>query len=142
MASFKRREEHMKVGVIGAGAVGSACLLSLVTSGRAREIVVLNRNRKRARAVATDLQYGTSLSPVVDIHDGDYSDLAGAVVVMITAGANEKSGGATDRNDPAGRLRLLDMNVEVYWQVPPPIFSVAARAVLFVFSDSPEPFDC
>ncbi len=33
---------------------------------------------------------------------------------MITAGANEKTGGATDRNDPAGRLRLLDTNAAIY----------------------------
>ena len=129
----------MKVGVIGAGAVGSACLLSLVTCGRAREIVVLNRNRKRARAVTTDLQYGTLLSPVVDLHDGDYSDLAGATVVMITAGANEKSGGATDRNDPAGRLRLLDMNVEVYRQILPQLFGAAPEAVIIVLTDPPDP---
>jgi len=129
----------MKVGVIGAGAVGSACLLSLVMRGCAREIVVLNRNRKRARAVATDLEYGASLSSAVDIHDGAYSDLAGAAVVMITAGANEKSGGATDRNDPAGRLRLLDMNVEVYRQILPEIFAVAPEAVIFVLTDPPDP---
>jgi L-lactate dehydrogenase len=129
----------MKMGVIGAGAVGSACLLSLVMRGRAREIVVLNRNPKRARAVATDLQYGTLLSPIVDLHDGDYSDLSGAAVVMITAGANEKSGGATDRNDPAGRLRLLDMNVEVYREILPQLFGVAPEAVILVLTDPPDP---
>ena len=64
----------MKIGVIGAGAVGSACLMSLVLRGSAREIVVLDKDRKRARAVATDLQYGTSLTPRVDIRDGDYPD--------------------------------------------------------------------
>jgi len=32
---------------------------------------------------------------------------------MITVGINEKSGGATDRSDPLGRLRLLDKNAEV-----------------------------
>jgi L-lactate dehydrogenase len=32
--------------------------------------------------------------------DGDYEDLADAALVMITAGINEKAGGATDRNDP------------------------------------------
>src|SRR5437879_845339 len=111
----------MKIGVVGAGAVGSASLLSLVVRASAREIVVVNRNRKRAIAIATDLQYGASLSSAVDIHDGDYSDLAGAKLVMITAGANEKSGGATDRNDPAGRLKLLDTNVEVYRQILPQI---------------------
>lgn len=129
----------MKVGVIGAGAVGSACLLSMVMRGCAREIVVLNRDRKRARAVATDLQYGASLSPVVDIHDGDYLDLAGAALVIITAGTNERAGGATDRNDPTGRLRLLDTNVDVYRQIVPQLFQAAPEAVVLVLTDPPDP---
>jgi len=33
---------------------------------------------------------------------------------MITAGMNEKAGGATNRNDPAGRLKLLESNVGIY----------------------------
>ena len=37
----------LKIGVIGVGAVGCACLLSTVMRGCAREIVVVNRNRKR-----------------------------------------------------------------------------------------------
>ena len=75
----------MKVGIIGAGAVGSACLLSMVMRGSAREVVLVNRNRKRARGVVTDVQYGAVLSPPVAVRDGDYSDLAGSSVVMITA---------------------------------------------------------
>jgi L-lactate dehydrogenase len=39
----------MKIGIIGAGAVGSACLTSVVMRGFAREVVVLDRDRKRAR---------------------------------------------------------------------------------------------
>jgi L-lactate dehydrogenase len=128
-----------KIGVISAGAVGSASLLSLVVRGSAREIVVLNRSRKRASAVATDLRYGAALSPVVDIHDGDYPDLAGASLVMIAAGANEKTGGATDRKDPAGRLRLLDMNVAVYRDILPQLARVAAEAVILVLTDPPDP---
>jgi L-lactate dehydrogenase len=129
----------MKVGVIGAGAVGSACLLSLILRGSAREIVVLNRTRKRAKAVATDMQYGASLSPVVNIHDGDYSDLTGAALIMITSGVNEKTGGATDRNDPSGRLRLLDANVAVYNEILPQVFQVAPEAVVLVLTDPPDP---
>jgi shikimate 5-dehydrogenase len=53
---------RMKIGVIGAGAVGSACLLSSILRGTAREIVVVNRDRKRAKAVVTDLQYGAALT--------------------------------------------------------------------------------
>jgi L-lactate dehydrogenase len=48
----------MKLGVIGAGAVGAACLLASVMRGCAREIVVVNRDRKRAQGVVTDLRYG------------------------------------------------------------------------------------
>ena len=129
----------MKVGVIGAGAVGSACLLSIVVRGSAREIVVLNRTRNRAKAVATDMQYGAALSSVVDIHDGDYSDLAGAALVMITSGVNEKAGGATDRKDPSGRLKLLDTNVAVYNDILPQLFRVVPEAVILVLTDPPDP---
>jgi L-lactate dehydrogenase len=129
----------MKIGVIGAGAVGAACLLATVMRGCAREIVVVNRDRKRAKGVVTDLRYGAALSPVVDVTDGDYADLSGVALVMITAGVNEKAGGATDRADPAGRLRLLDKNVEVYRDILPHVFEVAPDAVVLVVTDPPDP---
>ncbi len=128
-----------KIGVIGAGAVGSAALLSLIVRGSAREIVVLNRSRKRASAVATDLRYGAALSPRVDVRDGDDSDLSGASLVMITAGVNEKAGGATDRGDATGRLRLLDANAGVYREILPQLFRVAPDAVILVLTDPPDP---
>src|SRR5713226_6009438 len=131
--------ELMKVGVIGAGAVGSASLLSLVLRGCAREIVIVDRTRKRAIAVATDLRYGASLSPTVSIRDGEYPDLAGAAMVMITSGVNEKTGGATDRNDPSGRLRLLDTNVAAYNDILPQLFRAAPEAVILVLTDPPDP---
>src|SRR5712671_1170420 len=105
--------------------------------GSAREIVVVNRDRKRAKGVATDLRYGAALSPAVEIQDGDYAQLAGAALVMITAGVNEKSGGATDRSDPAGRLRLLEKNVGVYRQILPQLFEAVPGAVVLVVTDPP-----
>ena len=128
----------MKIGVIGAGAVGSACLLSSILRGIAREIVVVNRERKRAKAVVTDLQYGAALSSLVQLRDGNYSDLAGAALVMITAGMNEKAGGATNRNDPAGRLKLLEANVAVYRQILPEVFRAVPEAVILVVTDPPD----
>jgi len=129
----------LKIGVIGAGAVGCACLLSTVMRGCAREIVLVNRNRKRAKAVVSDMQYGTALSPTTDLYDGEYADLAGAALVMITSGVNEKAGGATDRNDPAGRLKLLDMNVGVYEEILPELFKAAPDTVVLVVTDPPDP---
>jgi malate/lactate dehydrogenase len=34
--------------------------------------------------------YGVLLSPLIDVRDGDYDDLAGAGLVVLTAGVNEK----------------------------------------------------
>src|SRR5438128_6048283 len=79
----------MKVGIIGEGRVGSACALALVMRGVAREVVLVDRTRARAKAVATDIRYGAPLSESTDIRDGDYADLAGVAVAMITSGVNE-----------------------------------------------------
>src|SRR6202158_4190238 len=125
----------MKVGIIGAGAVGSACLLSIVMRGSAREVVLVNRDRKRAQGVVTDVQYGTVLSPPIALRDGDYSDLAGSSVVMITAGVNEKGGGATDRSDPVGRLRLLESNAAIFQEIVPQIHKFAPDALVLGVSD-------
>ena len=129
----------LKIGVIGAGAVGSACTLSTVMRGFAREIVLVNRDRKRAKGVVTDMRYGAPLSGAVDLYDGVYEDLAGAALVMITAGLNEKAGGATDRNDPSGRLKLLNMNAGVYEDILPELLKVAPDAVVLVVTDPPDP---
>jgi len=129
----------MKLGIIGTGNVGCAAALAAVARGSAREIVLVNRTRKTAKAVATDIRYGTPLFPKVDIRDGDYDALAGAGVVLITAGVNEKSGGATDRNDPQGRLRLLDKNAAIYRDIIPQIVRAAPKAVLIAVTDPPDP---
>jgi L-lactate dehydrogenase len=131
--------DPVKVGVIGAGAVGRACVLSMLQRGSCREIVLVNRTRERATGVVTDMAYGAPLSPPVDLTDGDYDDLAGADLVMITVGENEQSGGATDRNDPRGRLRLLDVNAELYREIVPRIVEAAPDAVLLIVTDPPDP---
>jgi L-lactate dehydrogenase len=129
----------MKVGIVGAGAVGSACLLSLTLRGTAREIVLVNRNRKRAEGVVTDARYGAVLAPSVHLRAGDFDDLRGAALVMITAGINEKTGGATDRNDPKGRLRLFETNAQIYRELVPSIAKAAPEAIILVVTDPPDP---
>ena len=129
----------MKVGIVGAGGVGSACLLSLVMRGVACQVVVLDKNHERAKGVVADLQYGATLSPAVELLAGDYAELADAVLVIVTAGVNEKTGGATDRSDPAGRLKLLDTNAGVYRDIVSRIVAVAPHALILVVTDPPDP---
>jgi L-lactate dehydrogenase len=111
----------------------------MVGRGSAREIVIVDRTRQRADAVATDLGYGLPLLPRAEVSAGDYAALAGASLVMITAGVNEKSGGATDRSDPRGRLRLLEKNAAIYRDVVARVVREATTAVILVVTDPPDP---
>jgi len=129
----------MKLGIIGTGNVGNAIALAAATRGSAREIVLVNRTRKVAEAVATDLRYGIPLGPRIDISDDDYDALNGAGVVLVTSGVNEKTGDATDRSDPQGRLRLLEKNAAIYRDIVPRIVATAPQAVLVAVTDPPDP---
>jgi L-lactate dehydrogenase len=104
----------MKLGIVGTGQVGCAIALAAVTRGSSRDIVLANRTRKTAEAVATDIRYGTPLCNRVEITVADYEGLEGAGVVLITSGVNERTGGAIDRSDPEGRLKLLDQNAGIF----------------------------
>ena len=81
----------MKAGIVGVGAVGAATAMAIALRARIQELVLVNRDRARAKGVATDMRYGGPVSPLIKIEDGDYSDLAGAGVVVIAAGVNEKA---------------------------------------------------
>jgi len=130
----------MKVGIIGAGGVGAASLVSLVARGTtACQVIVLDKNQALAKGIVADLQYGATLSPSVQLRAGDYADLEGATLVIITAGVNEKTGGATNRADPAGRLRLLETNAGIYREIVPRVVAVAPEALLLVATDPPDP---
>src|SRR5205823_6410859 len=115
----------MKIGIIGVGAVGTACAFATVMRGFASSVVLIDHDRKRARGVVTDLQYGAALSSALTLIEGDYPDLIGADLVMITAGINERAGGATNRSDPSGRLRLLDANATIYRDIVPRLLKAA-----------------
>jgi L-lactate dehydrogenase len=82
-----------KIGIVGLGAVGAACAMAVALRDITRDLVLVDRTRPRAKGVATDIRYGEALFDVIDVRDGDYADLAGAALVMVTVGVNEKSGG-------------------------------------------------
>src|SRR5260370_40640961 len=71
-----KEESSMKLGIIGIGAVGSATAMAAALRARVREIVLIDRNRARAKAVAIDMHYGVALSPIVSIPHRRYPHLA------------------------------------------------------------------
>ena len=108
-----------KVGIVGVGMVGRAAASAMVERGSCRELMLVDVRREVADAVALDLRYGISTGPALTVRSGTVDDLKDASLVAITAGANEKSGGATDKSDQQGRLRLLDVNAGIFKSIVP-----------------------
>jgi L-lactate dehydrogenase len=129
----------MKAGIIGIGAVGRAAALAAMQRGSATELVLVDRTARVSQAVALDLGYGLPLGASMRINAGDYAALAGAGIVVVTAGVNEQAGGATDRKDPSGRLRLLDQNIRVMQDVIPRVVAAAPDTVILIATDPPDP---
>lgn len=96
----------MKIAVVGAGAVGAAVTTCLVHQGQAEHIVLIDTNTARAHAPALDLGHGTPLTPPVNLYAGNHDDAHNADLVLICAGRNERTGGATDRCDPLAQCVL------------------------------------
>jgi L-lactate dehydrogenase len=113
--------------------------MAIIGRGAAHEIVVIDKNPGRVTGLVTDMQYGTPLCPPVSLVGGDYADLAGAGLVLVAVGINEMAGGAMDRNDPAGRLRLLNTNAAILGEIVPKIAAAVPQATILVITNPPEP---
>ena len=111
-----------KVGIIGAGLVGAAAGYLLAITPGVREIVLVDLDQARARSEAQDIAHAAAFGGTAQIRAGDYADLAGAQVVVITAGTSLKPGQT--------RLDLLAANVHVVSAVLERVLRVAPETVL------------
>jgi len=95
-----------KVGVVGAGLVGSSFVYALLIREVATEIVLVDVNNEKAIGEVMDFNHGLSFGRPVKISAGGYADLSGAHVVVIAAGISQKPGET--------RLDLLSKNIEIF----------------------------
>lgn len=114
----------MKIGIVGSGMVGSAAANAMVLRGVGRELVLVDLNAQRAQAEADDILHAAPFSHPIDVRAGDYADLAGSRVVVITAGVAQ-------RPDET-RLQLLSRNAAVFHQIIPHVLTHAPHAVLLI----------
>jgi L-lactate dehydrogenase len=114
----------MKVGIIGAGDVGAATAFALVMRGVAREIVLVDINQERAKAEADDILHAVPFAHPTRVYAGNYKQLRGCQIVIITAGAAQKPGET--------RLELLSRNAEIFKQIIPEILQYTKEAILLV----------
>ena len=81
-----------KITIVGAGAVGATTAYTIMLSGLVSEIVLIDKNHKIAEGNALDMNHGISFVSPVKIISGDYPDIVGSDMVIITAGASQEPG--------------------------------------------------
>lgn len=117
----------MKVGIVGAGFVGSAAANAIVLKGAASEIVLVDIDKNLARAQAEDILHATPFASPIRIVSGDYPQMAGAKLVVLACGVSQRPG--------ESRLHLLERNQEVFRKVVPKALEYAPHAILLVVSN-------
>ncbi len=114
----------MKVGIVGAGQVGATTAYALVMRGIGREVILVDLNKTRAQAEADDILHAVPFAHPLKVRAGDYEDLEGCKVVIITAGVAQKAGET--------RLELLQRNASIFEKIVPGILQHAPEAILLV----------
>ena len=118
-----------KLAVIGAGSVGTAIAYAALIRGSARQVALYDLNAKKVEAEVADLAHGTQYTPTSQIMGGaDIEYVAGASIVIITAGA---------RQDPGQtRMDLAEVNAGILRDLMPKLVEQAPKAC-FVLVTNP-----
>lgn len=116
------------VAIIGAGFVGSATAYSLLLSGIATTITLIDSNEDKALGEALDLMHATQFTPGCTIRAGsDLALAAEADIVVLAAGANQKPG--------QSRSDLLSQNVAVFKSIVPSLAAINPTCMLLVVTN-------
>lgn len=120
-----------KVCIIGAGMVGSATMISILNSGLVAEIVMIDKNEKKAEGEALDAFHTTSFTymPNVLIRKGDYEDCKDAQIIVMSAGPSVKPDEKLDR-----RI-LTKTNADVTREVMKEIIKYTKDAIIIFVSN-------
>jgi len=94
-----------KIAIIGAGDVGTTIAYTLQISGIVTEIVLIDINQKLAQGQIMDMNHGLFFVPPVYLTAGNYSDCRSSDVIIITAGARQKTG--------ESRMSLVERNATI-----------------------------
>ncbi len=96
-----------KVVLVGTGAVGSSYAYALMNQGVSDEIVLVDLNENKAKGDVMDLDHGIVYAPnAINIKFGSYEECKDAALVVICAGAAQKTGET--------RLDLVSKNVNIF----------------------------
>ncbi|MBI2415896.1 MAG: L-lactate dehydrogenase [Candidatus Kerfeldbacteria bacterium] len=117
-----------KVSIIGAGNVGTASAFALALDGAASDIVLLDRNLKKAEGEVLDLMHGSSFLPYTNFKGSkNYRDIQDSDIVVITAGAAQAPGQT--------RLDLLTTNLKILHGIVTEVKRQAPHCIMLIVTN-------
>ena len=120
-------QKKRKIAILGTGNVGATIAYNLVVQGVCSEIVLVDINKEKAEGEALDLSQCAACCPSVKVWSGEYEDVAGSDIVVITFGVGRKPG--------QSRLDLAAINVGILKSVIPNVAKIAPEALYIVVSN-------
>jgi L-lactate dehydrogenase len=100
---------------------------ALMIKGVVRQITLVDVDMKKAEGEAIDLSHGLPYTDPVNIAAGEYKDIAGSDLVVVTAGKKRKSGQT--------RVDLLKDNIDLFKTIIPEIMKYAPDTILLIVSN-------
>ena len=116
-----------KITILGAGNVGASIAYTFTMHGLASEIVLIDINFDKAKGEAMDIIQGTAFCPPVNIYAGDYPQMEGSDIVVITLGQARKPGQT--------RIDLAQSNVDIIKSIAPNLVKYAHDSVFVIVSN-------
>ncbi len=116
-----------KISIVGCGNVGVRYAYALMIKGLARQIIMIDINRKKLEGEVMDLSHGAPYISPVEISVGDYPDITNSDLIVISAGVSQ-------RNNQS-RLDLAQQNVQLYKKIIPEIMEYASSSIFLVVSN-------
>jgi len=119
----------VKISIFGIGRVGSAVAYTLLTSGLASELVLVNRTRGVAEGEALDLRHAGALVDVpVEVSAGGVPETANSDLIIVTASVPLPAPGAARHTMAAGNAAIFEREIE-------PLSAASPEAVLLIVTN-------
>lgn len=116
-----------RIVIIGVGAVGATTAYTLLLRGRADELVLIDSNKAKATGDALDMNHGMPFLGNTKVWAGGYDDCAEADIIIITAGAAQKTGET--------RIDLLKRNVAIFESITTEVLKHNKDGILLIASN-------
>ncbi|KAI1232565.1 L-lactate dehydrogenase A chain, partial [Lamprotornis superbus] len=127
--TLHKQESHAenKISVVGVGAVGMACAISILMKDLADELALVDVVEDKLRGEMLDLQHGSLFLKTPKIVSGKGNVTAHSKLVIVTAGARQQEG--------ESRLNLVQRNVNIFKFIIPNVVKYSPDCKLLIVSN-------